>query len=221
MATPQLLNDIVNVLLLLAPSAACLSLVLAGISLRREGGGISFVIGGSFTKWMFWAVVFLTLQPLLGWFSSFGVGVPLPGGGISTSWLATFQSDVGSFVTNFVVGRLATTLAAYFVLRAILDSAAGGNPLPSILTAMFMLGIQTTYNLLQSYNSGTQYATADVLDSLWTYLASTIMPIAAGLAIIGAIINFATQRPVLRLVGVALGLLSVAAVWQLVLAMAA
>jgi hypothetical protein len=41
------------------------------------------------------------------------------------------------------------------------------------------------------------------------------MPIAAGLAIIGAIINFATQRPVLRLVGVALGLLSVAAVWQL------
>lgn len=221
MATPQLLNDIVNVLLLLAPSAAFLSLVLAGISLRREGGGISFVIGGSFTKWMFWAVVFLTLQPLLGWFSSFGVGVPLPGGGISTSWLATFQSDVGSFVTNFVVGRLATTLAAYFVLRAILDSAAGGNPLQSILTAMFMLGIQTTYNLLQSYNSGTQYATADVLDSLWTYLASTIMPIAAGLAIIGAIINFATQRPVLRLVGVALGLLSVAAVWQLVLAMAA
>ena len=221
MAVPQLLNDIVNVLLLLAPSAALLCLVLAGISLRREGGGISFVIGGAFTKWMFWAVVFLTLEPLLSWFSSFGVGVPLPGGGVASSWLASLQTDVANFVTSFVVGRLATTLAAYFVLRAILDAAAGEHPLPSVLTAMFLLGVQTTYNLLQSYNTGSQYATADVLDSLWTYLVSTIMPIAAGLAIIGAIINVATQRPALRLVGVALALLSVSAIWQLVLAMAA
>jgi len=221
MAVPQLLKDIVNALLLLAPSAAFLCLVLAGISLRREGGGISFVIGGSFTKWMFWAVVFLTLEPLLSWFSSFGVGVPLPGGGINSSWLASFETHVANFVTSFVVGRLATTLAAYFVLRAILDAAAGGHPLPSVLTAMFLLGIQTTCNLLLSYNTGTPYATADVLDSLWTYLAGTIMPIAAGLALIGAIINFATQRPAFRLVGVALALLSVSAIWQLVLAMVA
>lgn len=102
-----------------------------------------------------------------------------------------------------------------------MDTAAGGHPLPSVLTAMFLLGLQTTYSLLGSYNTGGQYATADVLDSLWTYLASTIMPIAAGLAIIGAIINVATQRPALRLVGVALALLSVSALWQLVLAMVA
>src|SRR3989442_5050420 len=187
MAVPQLLNDIVRVLLLLAPAAALVALVLAGISLRREGG-TTFLIGGSFTKWMFWAVVFVTLVPLVGWFSSFGVAAPLPGGGIGTSWLSSFQSDVSNFVTNFVVGRLVTTLAAYFVLRAILDTAAGGHPLPSVLTAMFLLGIQTTYNLLQSYNTGTRYATADVLDSLLTYLASTIMPIVAGLYIIRAII---------------------------------
>lgn len=221
MATPQLLNDVINVLLLLAPSAAFVCLILGGISLRREGGGISFLIGGGFTKWMFWAVIFLTLQPLLNWFSSFGVSVPLPGGSINSSWLSSLQADAANFVTNFVVGRLATTLAAYFVLRAIMDTAAGGHPLPSVLTAMFLLGLQTTYSLLGSYNTGGQYATADVLDSLWTYLASTIMPIAAGLAIIGAIINVATQRPALRLVGVALALLSVSALWQLVLAMVA
>ena len=220
MAVPQLLNDVVNVLLLLAPSAAFLCLVLAGISLRREGGGISFLIGGGFTKWMFWAVVLLTLQPLLTWFSSFGVGVPLPGGGISTSWLSSFQTDLSNFVSNFVVGRLTTTLAAYFVLRAILDTAAGEHPLPSILTAMFLLGVQTTYNLLRSYNTGTAYATADVLDSLWNYLVSTIMPISAGLAIIGAIINFASRRTgTIRLVCVSLALLSVSALWYLVLAM--
>jgi hypothetical protein len=65
MQSPQLLNDVINVLLLLAPAAAVVCLVLAGISLRYEGGGITFVLGGGFTKWMFWCVVFLTLQPLL------------------------------------------------------------------------------------------------------------------------------------------------------------
>ncbi len=220
MAVPQLLDDIIQVLLLLAPAGALVALVLAGISLRREGG-TTFLIGGSFTKWMFWAVAFVTLQPLLGWFSSFGVGVPLPTGGIATSWLSSFESDISSFVTNFVVGRLATTLAAYFVLRAILDTASAGHPLPSILAAMFLLGTQTTYALIQSYNTGTQFATADVLDSLWNYLAGTIMPIAAGLAIVGAVINLATRRPAMRLVAVALAMLCVSGIWKLVQSMVA
>src|SRR5215467_15261923 len=99
MGTPQLLNDVISVLLLLAPSAALLSLVLAGVSLRREGA-VTFAIGGGFTKWMFWAVVFLTLQPLLSWFASFGVPTQLPSGGISTSWLANFQADLSQFVSN-------------------------------------------------------------------------------------------------------------------------
>jgi hypothetical protein len=218
MAVPQLLNDIILLLLGLAPAAALVSLVLAGLSLRREGG-VTFLVGGSFTKWMFWAVAFVTLQPLLGWFTSFGVGAAVPGGGVASSWLSSFQSSITSFVTNFVVGRLGTTLAAYFVLRAILDTASGGHPLPSVLAAMFLLGTQTTYALIQSYNTGTQFAAADVLDSLWTYLAGTIMPIAAGLAIVGAIINFATHRPAMRLVAVALAMLCVSGIWRLVLSM--
>ena len=218
MAVPQLLNDIIQVLLGLAQAAALVALILAGLSLRREGG-TTFLIGGGFTKWMFWAVAFVTLQPLLGWFSSSGVGVALPAGGIASSWLNSFQSSMSSFVTNFVVGRLGTTLAAYFVLRAILDTASGGHPLPSILAAMFLLGTQTTYALIQSYNTGTQFATADALDSLWNYLAGTIMPIAAGLAIVGAIINFATHRPAMRLIAVALAMLCVSGIWRLVQSM--
>ena len=221
MATPQLLNDIISVLLLLAPSAALLSLVLAGISLRREGT-LTFAIGGGFSKWMFWAVVFLTLHPLLTWFTSFGVAVPLPSGapgGIATGWLANFQTDVAQFVSNFVVQRLVPTLAAFFVLRAVLDAASGQHPLPSILAAMFLLGTQTTFSLLQSYNTGTQYATVDVLDSLWNHLAGTIMPIAAVLALVGAILNFATKKPFLRLVAVSLALLTVSAIWKLLTSM--
>jgi len=220
MGVPQLLTDIVQVLLDLAPAASLVALVLAGISLRRDGGA-TLLIGGGFTKWMLWAVLFITLVPLLGWFSSFGVAAPVPSGGISSSWLNAFQSDVSSFVTNFIVGRIVTTLAAYFVLRAILDTASGGHPLPSVIAAMFLLGTQATYTLIAGYNSGTQYAPADVLDSLWNYLAGTIMPIAAGLAIVGAILNFATKRPAMRLVAVALAMLCVSGIWKLVLSMEA
>jgi hypothetical protein len=220
MTTPQLLKDVINVLLLLAPAAAVVCLVLGGISLRREGGGITFILGGGFSKWMFWCIVFLTLQSLLSWFSSFGVGVPLPGGGISTAWLASFESDITNFVNNFILGKLVTTLAAYLVLRAILDAASGEPFLPSVIAALFLLGAQTTLNLLSSWNTGTQYATVDVLDSAWNYLAGTIMPIAAGLAIIGAVFNFVRQKPVMRLAAVALALLSVSGIWYLVVGMA-
>ncbi len=218
MQAPQLLNDIISVLLLLAPSAAVLSLVLAGVNLRREGT-MTFAIGGGFTKWMFWAVIFLTLQPLLSWFSSFGVSTQLPSGGIATGWLSNFQADLSQFISHFVLQRLVPTLAAFFVLRAVLDVASGQHPLPSILAAMFLLGTQTTYSLLQSYNTGTQYATVDVLDSLWNHLAGTIMPIAAVLALVGAILNFATRKPFLRLVAVSLAMLTTSGIWKLVTSM--
>ena len=218
MPVPQLLNDVISVLLLLTPSAAVLSLVVAGVSLRREGT-ITFAIGGGFTKWIFWAVIFLTLQPLLSWFSSFGVSTQLPSGGIATGWLSNFQTDVSQFISHFVLQRLVPTLAAFFVLRAVLDTASGQHPLPSILAAMFLLGTQATYSLLQSYNTGTQYATVDVLDSLWNHLVGTIMPIAAVLALVGAILNFATRKPFLRLVAVSLAMLTTSSIWKLVTSM--
>jgi len=218
MAVPQLLQDIIRVLLALATPAALVALVLAGIALRREGG-TTFWIGGGFSRWIFWAIVLLTIPQLLSWFSFFGVGVPLPSGGIGTGWLASFRADVVTFVQDFVIGRLAPVLAAFFVLRAVLDTADGGTPLPSILTAMFLLAAPHTLSLFESWNTGGRFATADILDSLWTYLASQILPVAAGLAIIGAMINFAMHRPALRLVAVSAGFLTVSALWRLVLSM--
>jgi len=220
MTTPQLLTDIANLLLLLAPSASILCLVLAGISLRRETGGISFVIGSGFMKWMFWAVVFLTLPGLLSLFGGMGVNVPALGGSISSPWLAGFESDVSSFFQNFVISRMVPVIAAFMVLRALLDTAEGGHPLPSILAAFFLLGVQTTYTLMTQYNTGTQYSIPDVLGSLWTYLASVIMPIAAALAVFGAIINFTTGKPAMRLVALALAFMCVSGLWYLVRAMA-
>src|SRR5438552_5230040 len=219
MTIPELLKDIIRLLLNLAPVAAVGCLVLAGISLRREGG-TNFYIGGGFSKWMFWAVALVTLPQTLNFLVSRGVNIPLPGGvAVSTDWLRTIEDGIVVFMNDLVVPRLVPTLAAFFVLRAILDSAEGNSPLMSILTAMFLLAVSTTFSLIRNFNSGNDLALADVLDSLWNYLAGTIMPIAGGLAIVGAIFNFATARPWLRLVGCSMGFLTVSALWRLVVAM--
>ena len=100
MAPPQLITDFMRLMLLLAPSAAIICLVLAGLSLR-QGSVPDALIGGNFAKWMFWAIVFLTLPQLISWFPSFGVPASLPSGGIGTGWMATLQSDLANFVQNF------------------------------------------------------------------------------------------------------------------------
>jgi hypothetical protein len=72
---------------------------------------------------------------------------------------------------------------------------------------------------MTSLQTGTRFAAADIMDGLWNYLAGRIMPIAAGLAIIGAIFNFVTHRPAMRFIACALGFLTVSALWRLVLRM--
>ena len=138
MSVPQLLLDIIRLLLNLAPLAAVGCLVLAGISLRREGG-TNFIIGGGFTKSMFWAVVFLTLPQTLSFLAARGLNVPVPSGGVSTDWVSNIYGVVLSFMQEMVLARLVPTLAAYFVIRAVLDAAEGNTPLKSVLTAMFLL----------------------------------------------------------------------------------
>lgn len=215
---PPLLYDIARVLLLLTGPAAFVCLLNAGIALRREGGTV-FWVGGGFSKWMLWAVIFLGLEPTLTWFQFFGVPVFFPPGfAIGTPWLAGFQQDVSNFVMSFVVARIAPVVAAYFVVRAVLDTASGTGPLPSILSAIFLLAISSTHALLDTWTpTGNRFSVALGLESMWTYLASRIMPIAAGLAICGAIVQFAFNRPgYLRLVMCAGGFLTVSALWILI-----
>lgn len=215
---PPLLYDIARVLLLLTGPAAFVCLLNAGIALRREGGTV-FWVGGAFSKWMLWAVIFLGLEPTLTWFQFFGVPVFFPPGfAIGTPWLAGFQQDVSNFVMSFVVARIAPVAAAYFVVRAVLDTASGAGPLPSILSAIFLLAISSTHSLLDAWTpTGNRFSVALGLESMWTYLASRIMPIAAGLAICGAIVQFAFNRPgYLRLVMCAGGFLTVSALWILI-----
>ena len=218
MAVPQLILDGVRFLLALAAPASLVALVLAGIALRREGTTSFSIGGGGFSKWMFWAIVMLTLPQLLSWFSGFGMNVPIAAGG-GTALLNVFKVDVTNFVNQFVVGYFAPVMAAWLVLKGVVEISEGRSPLYSVLGAMFLLAIASTQALLQGWNSGTKFATADVLAGLWTYTASHILPVAAGLAIIGAILNFAFGKPAMRLICCAAGFLTVSALWRLVVSM--
>jgi hypothetical protein len=126
-----------------------------------------------------------------------------------------------NFVNDIVVAKLVPVIAAYFVLKATLDGAAGDNPLGSIIAALFLMSLSATMQLLQSWNSGGEYATTDMLSSLWSYIADKIMPSAAGLACVGAVVNYVKHRPWTRLVFAAIAFLSVTGLVKLFQAMAA
>lgn len=218
MTIPQLLIDLLQLLFDLAAPGAICTMVLAGVALRQEGG-VNFEAGGRFQRWMFWSVILLTLPQFLAWFAAQGITMPPQSAGISGAWLLGMETTFKSFVTDVVIVRLVPVLAAFFVLKAALDAAQGRSPLGSVISAMFLLTISTTVTLMQGWNSGSTFATTDMLGSLWNYLAGTILPEAAGLAVIGAVINYARQRAITPLVGSALAFLSVSAIWKLVQAM--
>jgi hypothetical protein len=88
-----------------------------------------------------------------------------------------------------------------------------------VVSAIFLVSISGTAKLMQGFNSGATLATVDMLASLWNYLAGTILPEAAGLAVVGAVINYSRKKPFMPLVFSALAFLSVTGIWKLVQAM--
>jgi hypothetical protein len=165
-------------------------------------------------------VIMLTLPQFLSWFAAQGISMPSQGGNISSAWVNGVESSVTSFVTNVVVARLVPILAAFSILKAALDAAEGQSPLGSIIAGLFLLGVSGTVQLMQGWNSGSEFATTDMLTSAWNFLAGTILPEAAGLAVVGAIFNYARHRPFMPLVASGLAFLSVSGIWKLVQAMA-
>jgi len=219
MTLPQIIVDLLTLLFDLAVPAAVCTMVLAGIALRQEGG-VNFQTGGRFQRWVLWSVILLTLPQFLSWFAAQGITMPAQGGGISSAWVASLQTSFSGFVSNVVVAKLIPVLAAFCVLKAALDAAEGQSPLPSVIAGIFLLSVSGTVQLMQSWNSESEFATTDMLTSAWNFLAGTILPEAAGLAIVGAIFNYARHRPFMPLVGSGLAFLSVSAIWQLIQAMA-
>jgi hypothetical protein len=215
MTLPQILVDLMKLLFDMAVPVALCTMVLAGLALRQEGG-VNFQLGGGFQRWALWSVIMLTLPQFLSWFAAQGILMPPQGGNISSPWINGVEMSVTSFVSNVVVARLIPVLAAFAILKAALDASNGHSPLGSIIAGIFLLSVSGTVQLMQGWNSGTTLATADMLTSAWNFLAGTILPEAAGLAVAGAIFNYARHRPFMPLVVSGLAFLSVSALWQLV-----
>lgn len=219
MTLPQILVDLMKLLFDMAVPVALCTMVLAGVALRQEGG-VNFQTGGRFQRWALWSVIMLTLPQFLSWFAAQGIVMPPQGGNISSPWVNGVETSLTSFVSNIVVARLVPILAAFSILKAALDAAEGHSPLASIIAGIFLLSVSGTVQLMQTWNSGTTFATTDMLTSAWNFLAGTILPEAAGLAVAGAILNYARHRPFMPLVGSGIAFLSVSAIWKLVQVMA-
>lgn len=218
MTIPRFLSDLLQLLFDMAVPTAMCTMTLAGLALRQEGG-VNFEIGGRFQRWMLWSVVLLTLPQFLSWFAAQGISMPPQSAGISGAWLHGIETSFNAFISDAVIGRLVPISAAFFVVKAALDTAQGSSPLGSIICAMFLLSITGTVRLMQSFNSGGEFATTDMLVSLWNYLTGTILPEAAGLAVVGAVVSYSRKRPFMPYVFSTLGFLSVTALWKLVQAM--
>lgn len=216
---PPFINNLLELLFDLAIPAAICTLVLAGIALRQEGG-LNFEAGGRFQRWILWTVIFLTLPQLLSWFAGQGISMPGASGGGASGWVGSIENSIRAFVMDMVLARLVPVLAAFFVLKSALDAAQGQNPLASIVAAFFLLSVSSTVQLFQSWNSGSEFATTDMLAAIWNYVAGIILPLAAGLAVVGAILNYVRHKPVMQMVAAGLAFLSVSALWKLVQIMA-
>src|SRR6266567_1457298 len=219
MTLPQIIVDLLTLLFDMAVPAVICTMVVSGIALRQEGG-VNFEAGGRFQRWALWSVILLTLPQFLSWFAAQGISMPPQGGNISSAWVTGVESSFNGFVTNVVVAKLVPVLAAFCVLKAALDAAEGHSPLGSVIAAIFLLSASSMVQLMRSWNSGSEFATTDMLTSAWNFLAGTILPEAAGLAVVGAVVNYARHRPFMPLVASGLAFLSVSAVWKLVQAMA-
>lgn len=220
MPVPRFLLDLLQLLFDLAVPAAFCTLAAAGVSLRHEGG-TNFHVGGRTGKWVLWTVVLLTIPQLLQWIAAQGITVPAASGAISMGWFASMETVFRNFVDQIVVAKLVPILAGYFVLKATLDGAAGESPLGSILAALFLMSLSATMQLFQSWNTGSQYAMTDMLASLWNYIAGRILPAAAGLACVGAVMNYVRHKPFARMIFAAMAFLCVSGLLKLFQAMAA
>lgn len=218
MTLPTILAELLRLLLDLAAPGALCSMTLAGLALRHDGG-VNFEAGGRFQRWMIWSVLFLTLPQFLSWFAAIGISMPPEAPQAAATWLTGMESAFSNFVSGIVIARLVPVFAAFLVLKAALDFSQGASPLSSGVPALFLLCVSGSLQLMRGWNSGTEFATADMLVSIWNYLAGTILPEAAGLAVVAAVLNYSRKRPFLPQVLSALAFLSVTALWKLANAM--
>jgi hypothetical protein len=215
MPTPNLFNAIYWLLLTSATPVALFCFVMAGLQLREEGG-TNFSSNGGFFRWILWGAIFLTLTGISAWLSGEGFSGTFGASGISASYTTTLAAAFHDFAYNMLLGRIVPVIAGTLVLKSLLDTAEGRSPLPSVISALFLLGVGGFLSQAQGWNDGTTYATADLLKNMLTWAMTSVAPVLGALSIYGAIVQFVRRQNWVIYVVVGAGLLMVPALWTLI-----
>ncbi len=217
MQAPLVFRAILGFLITLAVPASLAAFVMAGMSLRNEGG-VNYQASGGFLKWIFWGALLLTIPGVSTWLVSESV----PGASqlIMAAQPAAYTTGMSKLANDFVddilVDHFVPVAAAALVFKAILDQSQGTNPLGSIVAAMFLLGIQGIYKVATgTWMESGAYSTTDMLMNAFNYAANTISPIVGGLSISAGVLAFAQSKPWKSYAVSGLSFLCVTGIWAL------
>lgn len=208
---------IVTLLMTTATPLALMCFVMAGLQLRGEGG-VNYDANGGFFRWIVWGAIMLTLSPIFSWLAAEGFSAA--SGGLSTGSSSAYTSLIGTavsdFVNNFVVARFVPVVSGALVLKAVLDSAEGRSPLPSIIAALFLLGVGGFSSSMQGWNDGSTYATTNMLKSMLSWAMNSVAPVLGIMCVYGAILQFVRKQQWGTLVFSGMAFLAMPAIWTLV-----
>jgi hypothetical protein len=208
-------NGIGTVLLGIAPYAALGCMVAAGVALRGEGG-TNFSIGGGFSRWIMWALIFCALPTVPTLMSQLGVNGLSSNFSGGTSEFSGMTAAAQSFVQTYIVSKLVPSIAGFLVLKAVLDSGEGNSPLPSLVSAIFLLSVNGLYALAKGWVGTDAYGVTTGLSSALSYMGGTVCPIGAAFCFIGAVVVFIKGGRWGHLVLTGLAMLSFTGIWVLV-----
>jgi hypothetical protein len=215
MPTPTLFNALYSLLLTCATPLALFCFVMAGFQLREEGG-TNFSSNGGFFRWILWGAVFLTLTGIFAWLSAEGFGGAFGASGTTAAYTAPIASAVKDFVYNILRDRIVPVIAGALVLKSLLDTGEGRSPFPSIIAALFLLGVGGFFTQAQGWNDGSQYATSNLLKSMLNWAMTSVAPVLGAMSIYGAIVQFVRKQNWSIYVIVGGGLLMVPVLWALI-----
>ena len=218
MTTPLVFRAVLGLLITLAIPASLVSFVIAGMKLRNEGG-VNYQAGGGFLKWLFWGALLLTIPGWSTWLVKENVtaAAQLTMGSPSTAYTDGIGKLLGDFVDDMLVAHVVPVIAASLVFKALLDLSQGTSPTGSIVSALFLLGIQGVYTLATgSWMKTGAYGTTDLLMNAFNYATGTLSPIIGAIAVSAGILAYVQRKPWKGLMASGLGFLCAAGLWALV-----
>lgn len=212
---PPFLSGLYTLLIGAAPFMALGCFVAATISFR-SGGGMNFDFGSGFVQWIFWGVVFLSLQGLPSLMSA--AGIPMTAiSGTTPVYIANLLKAVTFFTQTYLITKVVPLVGAALVLKALFDSAEGNSPVPSLISALLVLSTSALWTMASAWSlSSDQYGVADGLMNLVNWFGSNVCPAVGALCVIGAVVNYVTNKRWGQLAITALAMMCFSGIWLLV-----